>query len=294
MSKYWRQVNITLNMVKFEHVVFALPFAFIGSVLAARGVPSLIQCLWILLAMIGARNSAMAFNRLVDEKIDRENPRTRNRALPAGLVTRSYIIGFILFNSFLFIVAAYLLNQLSFLLSFPALALLFFYSYTKRFTSLCHLVLGTALSIAPAGGWIAISGYIDYSVLILSAVVVTWVAGFDIIYACQDVQFDSSYGLYSIPRRFGTKKALRISLLMHILTVLFLFLLYDHFQLGWVSLVGMIILSILLISEHLIIRPGDLSKINVAFFTFNGLFSVLLFLFIFIDLLIENSGHVTP
>jgi len=287
--RLFRQIFITLQMIKFEHTVFALPFAFLGAILSARGMPAWDTCLWILLAMIGARSAAMAFNRLVDTRIDSLNPRTSRRALPAGLLHRGYVIAFIIINSVLLIYVSYRLNTLSLILSFPALAILFFYSYTKRFTSLSHLVLGFALSIAPAGGWIAVSGTFSWSVLILSGLVVTWVAGFDIIYACQDVQFDSVYGLYSIPRRFGVRGALRLSFLLHMLTVVILVYFFMHFALSWIALGGIILISTLLLIEHLLIKPDDLSRLNLAFFTLNGFFSVLLFVFVFLDLLVFSG-----
>ena len=277
------KIRISLDMIKFEHTVFALPFAFLGAVLAARGVPSLTTCSWILLAMIGARSSAMAFNRLIDEPIDRNNPRTRARALPSGRISRGYVIGFTLVNAGLFIFAAYMLNLLSFVLSLPALAVILFYSYTKRFTSLSHIVLGMALSIAPAGGWIAVRGTFSIDVLLLCLVVVTWVAGFDILYACQDVEFDSLFGLYSIPQKVGVTNALRISSACHLLTIAAMLALVRVFELSWFSLAGIVFLSLLLIWEHLIIHADDLSRINTAFFTMNGFFSILLFFIVFID-----------
>jgi len=287
--KLLNQINNTLKMIKFEHTVFALPFAFLGAILAGRGIPSFETCGWILLAMIGARSSAMAFNRLVDEKIDRENPRTQKRALPSGHVKPAYVVGFIVFNSALLIFSSYMLNPLCFILSFPALAVLLFYSYTKRFTSLSHLVLGYALSIAPAGGWIAVEGTFSSSIFLLCILVVTWVAGFDILYACQDEKFDSMYGLYSIPQKVGLRKALRISLMLHLVTVITLGVFYLHFSLSWIALGGIIFLSFLLLGAHLLIKPDDFSRINTAFFTVNGLFSILLFLFVLLDLTILHS-----
>ncbi len=280
---FFEKIRISLDMIKFEHTVFALPFAFLGAILAARGIPSLTTCAWILLAMIGARSSAMAFNRLIDEPIDRNNPRTRARALPSGRISRGYVIGFTLVNAGLFIFSAYMLNLLSFVLSLPALAVILFYSYTKRFTSLSHIVLGMALSIAPAGGWIAVRGTFSIDVLLLCLVVVTWVAGFDILYACQDVEFDSLFGLYSIPQKVGVTNALRISFACHLLTIASLLALVHVFELSWFSLAGIVFLSLLLIWEHLIIHADDLSRINTAFFTMNGFFSILLFFIVFID-----------
>lgn len=278
-------VRLVLQMIKIEHTVFALPFAFLGAVLAQRGLPSGRTSLLILLAMVGARSAAMAFNRLVDEPFDRENPRTRNRAIPQGLLSRSFVSGFILISSLLFLISAGLLNRLSFILAFPALAIILFYSYSKRFTPFSHLVLGFALSIAPAGGWIAVTGAFSPLIFILSAVVITWVSGFDILYACQDVTFDSSFGLHSIPVRFGVNRAFTLSFAMHGFTILFLLIMYRVFELSWCSLAGIIVLSAILLAEHLIIRPGDLRRIDTAFFTLNGIFSILLFVTVLIDLI---------
>jgi 4-hydroxybenzoate polyprenyltransferase len=280
----FRQLRVTLEMIKIEHTVFALPFAFLGALLAGRQFPGLWTCAWVLVAMIGARSAAMAFNRLVDMPFDRENPRTRDRSLPQGRVSRRYVVGFTVASALLFLFAAYMLNLLTFVLAFPALGVVLGYSLTKRFTSLTHAVLGFALSIAPAGGWIAVTGSFDVRILVLSLVVVTWVAGFDILYACQDVGFDSRFGLYSIPVRFGVRRALAISFGLHLGTILSLGVLLYVFQLSWFSLAGTVLLAAILVYEHLILHPQDLTRVNTAFFTLNGIFSILLFIFVYLDL----------
>jgi len=286
IQSVWRQLRITLEMIKIEHTVFALPFAFIGAVLAERGIPPLRTCFWILMAMIWARSAAMAFNRLVDARIDADNPRTRNRALPRGLVSRGYVTGFVLVCSGMFLLSAWMLNRLSFILAFPALALVLAYSFSKRFTSFSHILLGLALSIAPVGGWIAVTGRLDPETLLLCLVVVTWVAGFDIVYSCQDVGFDSKFGLFSIPARWGVPRALAISFGLHILTIVALFLVYFTFRLSWFSLAGITALSGILVYEQIVIRPGDLTRVNMAFFTLNGIFSISLFILVLGDVLL--------
>jgi 4-hydroxybenzoate polyprenyltransferase len=283
---FWRQLRITLEMIKIEHTVFALPFAFIGAVLAKRGIPSLRTSLWILMAMVWARSAAMAFNRLVDEPFDAENPRTRSRALPRKLVSRAHVTGFVVVCSGLFLLSAWMLNPLSFVLAFPALAVVLIYSYSKRLTSLSHLLLGVALSMAPAGGWIAVTGRMDFPVLLICLVVVTWVAGFDILYSCQDVHFDSDFGLHSIPVRYGIQRALAVSFGLHLVTIAALGLMYIVFRLAWFSLVGMAVLSGLLVYQHILIRPNDMSRVNTAFFTLNGIFSISLFILILGDVLL--------
>ena len=282
----WQQLRVTLEMIKIEHTVFALPFAFIGAILAQRGIPPLRTCVWILLAMIWARSAAMAFNRLADARIDADNPRTRNRALPRGLVSRGYVAGFVVVCSGMFLLSAWMLNRLSFILSFPALALVLAYSFSKRFTSFSHVLLGLALSIAPVGGWIAVTGRLDPEALLLCLVVVTWVAGFDIVYSCQDVGFDSKFGLFSIPARWGVPRALVVSFGLHIITIATLFLVYFIFQLSWFYLAGIAILSGILVYEHVVIRPNDLTRVNMAFFTLNGIFSISLFILILGDVLL--------
>ncbi len=272
-------------MIKIEHTVFALPFAFWGALLGGKGSVSLLKVLWILLAMIGARSAAMAFNRLVDLKFDSLNPRTKNRELPSGKIKKSFVIAFVMFSGSLFLFSAYNLNSLSFYLSFPALFIVLFYSFTKRFTFLSHFVLGFCLGIAPAGGWIAVTGRFDFRLFYLAFIVMFWVAGFDIIYSCADEEFDKKMGLFSVPSKFGVKKALKFSFILHIITSLLLMYSVKIFSLGVIAFVGFFAMSIVLIIEHLIVREDDLSKLNIAFFNLNGLFSVGIFLFTLLDYL---------
>ncbi len=270
------KLSITLEMVKIEHTVFALPFAFLGALLAARGIPSAAQIGWILLAMVGARSAAMAFNRLVDLPFDARNPRTANRALPKKLLSRTFVVLFVSASSLALIFAAYMLNGLAFMLSPVALAIVFSYSYTKRFTWLTHMFLGLSLACAPIGAWIAIRGDLTFAPLLLGLAVLLWVAGFDVIYSCQDVDFDAKEPLYSIPKRFGITGALWISAILHAVMIALLGLLYWHEGLGIISLVGLGVVALLLAYEHSLVRPADLSRVNAAFFTVNGWISVLL------------------
>ncbi len=272
-------------MVKIEHTIFALPFAFLGAILAVRGIPRPAQIGWILLAMAGARSAAMAFNRLVDLPFDARNPRTANRALPKKQLTRGFVIAFIAVSSALLVFAASRLNRLSLELSPLALGIVFLYSYTKRFTWLTHLFLGISLSCAPIGAWIALRGTINLSPLILGSAVVLWVAGFDIIYSCQDVQFDQREPLYSIPKRFGIKFALWISAILHLAMLCILGFLFWREGLGLVSYLGLSVVGLLLAYEHSLVRPTDLSRVNTAFFTINGWIGILLFTTTMIDLL---------
>ncbi len=282
-------------MIKFEHSVFALPFALTGALLAVRdaglGVrqvwPKLV---WIVIAMVGARSAAMAFNRLVDADIDARNPRTRMRHLPAGLLSPAFGWGFLAVSTLLFLLAARALNPLCFHLAPVALAIVFFYSFTKRFTSLSHLVLGFALGIAPAAAWIAIRGSLDPRILWLTAAVTFWTAGFDVIYSCQDYEFDVDEGLFSIPRRLGIAGALRFAQLLHILMIACLLILVYTLHLGILSLAGVAAIAILLVYEHSLVKPHDLSRVNAAFFTMNGYVSVLFFLFWAADLFLLKSG----
>lgn len=281
-------LRIVWEMIKFEHTLFALPFALLGAFLAARGLPTSYQLAWIVAAMVGARSAAMAFNRLVDWKFDAANPRTQNRALPQGLVTPRYVLFFIVVSAGLFVFASYKLNRLAFLLSPVALAIVLLYSYTKRFTSLTHLFLGLALSGAPLGAWIAVRGELSVVPLFLGLAVALWVAGFDIIYACQDVPFDREAGLYSLPKRLGIGAALTLSSLMHAATVLLFGYVVYLSRLGWISYFGIFAVALLLAYEHSIVRPNDLSRVNTAFFTVNGCISILLFIVITLDILIGS------
>ncbi len=276
-------------MVKIEHTIFALPFAFIGAFLAAGGIPSAAQIGWILLAMVGARSAAMAFNRLADVSLDAHNPRTANRALPRRQLTRSFVAAFILASSIVFVFAASRLNRLSLELSPVALAIVFLYSYTKRFTWLTHLFLGISLACAPIGAWIALRGSLAPAPLILGLAVVLWVAGFDIIYSCQDVEFDRRVSIYSIPKRFGIRAALWISAILHLAMLGLLGFLFWKEGLGTISFAGLAVVGLLIAYEHSLVRPADLSRANTAFFTINGWISILLFVTTMIDLLWNGS-----
>jgi 4-hydroxybenzoate polyprenyltransferase len=287
-----KKLITVLEMVKIEHTIFALPFAFLGAFLAVRGLPRLSQIGWILVAMIGARSAAMAFNRLIDLPFDARNPRTQNRALPQKQLSRGFVVLFIAISSALLIFAASQLNPLSFKLSPLALAIVFFYSYTKRFTWLTHIFLGVSLACAPLGAWIAMGGGLSLTPLILGFAVILWVAGFDIIYSCQDVKFDKEEALYSIPKRFGIAGALWISAGLHIAMLGVLALLFHQERLGVASFAGLFIVGVLLAYQHWLVRPSDLSRANTAFFTINGWISILLFVTTMIDLLWIGPGKI--
>jgi len=288
-KSFIHQIRTVLEMIKIEHTLFALPFAFLGMLLAAEGWPSWRTVLWIVVAMVGARSAAMGFNRLVDRKIDAANPRTARRALPAGLVTPAAVALFVAASAALLVLAAWQLNRLALALSPVALLILFLYSYTKRFTWASHLVLGLSLAGAPLGAWIAVRGDVQATPLILAGVVLTWVAGFDVLYALQDVEFDRGSGLFSIPTRFGVVGALRISAVLHAGTLALLALLPRLYPPGlgawyWVGWAGCLLL---LIYQHWIVRPGDLSRLNAAFFNANGALSVWLFAATALDILLS-------
>jgi len=263
-------------MIKIEHTIFALPFAFMGVFLAAEGFPDLTTSLWILLAMVGARSAAMAFNRLVDADIDQRNPRTNNRALPMGLLKKSEVALFIVVSAALFLFSAWMLNPLSFYLAWPVLLILLFYSYTKRFTWLCHFILGFCLGMTPLAGWIAVKGFFAITPILLSIGVFFWTAGFDLIYSCQDYEIDKKEGLYSTPSRFGLKASLILSVVLHIITLIFFGLAGFIGCLSWPFWAATSITGIFLIWEHSIVRPSDLSKVNMAFFMANGFISIVM------------------
>lgn len=266
-------------MIKFEHTLFALPFAFLGAVMAADGLPTLSQILWITAAMFGARSAAMTFNRIIDRKFDAANPRTANRELPSGKLSVSFAWAFFFVSVALFEIAAYMLNWLTFALSPVALLSVLGYSYAKRFTSLAHLILGWALAISPTAAWIAVRGAIDSEVpLLLSLLVMMWTAGFDVLYACQDFEYDKKAGLRSIPARFGIKGAMMIARLFHVQAFIVLMFLYLVTDLGWLALLGVIAVGALMIYQHTLVKPNDLSKMNAAFFTTNAFVSVILFI----------------
>ncbi len=281
---FWKRLRLTLEMIKFEHSVFALPFALTGALLAfreshfdARGFGY--KLLWIAIAMVGARSAAMAFNRVLDADIDARNPRTRMRHIPAGILTVRFAWGFVIVSALVFLLAARALNPLCLKLAPVALAVVFFYSFTKRFTAFSHLILGLSLGIAPAAAWIAVQGSLDPRILWLTAAVMFWTAGFDIIYSCQDYEFDSSEGLFSLPRRFGMSGALWIARLFHIAMIACLVLLSVSFGLGVLSWAGIGAIVLLLLYEHRLVKADDLSRVDAAFFTVNGYVSVLFFLF---------------
>jgi len=281
---FWKRLSLTLEMIKFEHSVFALPFALTGALLAFREnhlPPRALggKLIWIIVAMVSARSAAMAFNRILDASIDARNPRTRMRHIPAGTLSAGFAWGFIIVSALVFLVAARALNPLCFRLAPAALALVFFYSYTKRFTAFSHLVLGLSLGVAPAAAWIGVTGALDPRILWLTAAVTFWTAGFDVIYSCQDFEFDRSAGLYSLPRRFGIAGALWIARLFHLAMIACLVALAAGFQLGWLSLAGIGAVVLLLLYEHSLVKADDLSRVNAAFFTVNGYVSVLFFLF---------------
>jgi 4-hydroxybenzoate polyprenyltransferase len=284
----FHNLRVTLEMIKWEHSVFALPFALCGAMLAAGGIPTVHQLVWIIVAMVAARSAAMAFNRLADASIDGANPRTRTRALPAGQLTPMFVATFVVVTSAIFIFAAAQLNRLSLLLSPVALAVLLLYSYTKRVTRWSHLVLGFALGIAPAAAWIAIRGSLDPRVLLLTAAVAFWVGGFDVLYACQDFDFDRDAGLHSIPRYFGVRTSLWIARSFHLAMVGLLVALLLVFGLGKLAACGVLAVVLLLLYEHSLVKADDLSKLNAAFFTMNGIISVLFFVFVAGDLLLRK------
>ena len=293
MPKFLKRIRLTLEMIKFEHSVFALPFALTGALLAWRdaGFPRELlwaKLAWIVLAMVAARSVAMAFNRILDADIDSRNPRTKARHLPAGLLSRRFAWGFIVFWAVIFFLAAAGLNSLCLKLAPLALGIVMFYSFTKRFTSLAHLVLGFSLGIAPAAAWIAMRGSLDPRILWLTAAVTLWTAGFDIIYACQDYAFDVQSGLYSIPRRLGISGALWFARLLHLGMLLCLVALIRAFGLGPTAAAGIVAVAGLLLWEHRLVRANDLSRIDAAFFTMNGYVSVIFFVFWAADILVQR------
>lgn len=285
MSKF----KVFLEMIKFEHTVFALPFAYIGAFLAARfqtpgGWPTLAQFLWITLAMVAARTAAMGLNRLIDRHLDARNPRTAGRALPKGLLGEGEVLLYIVLSFLLLSFAAYNLNPLCLKAMPIAVFFLAIYSYTKRFTWACHLILGITDGLAPLGGWIAITGSFDYPGLVLGLAVAVWIGGFDVIYACQDTGVDRKLGLHSIPVRFGTSRALAISTALHLLTAVLLIVVGVSLKLGLFYYVGVMIAIALLYKQHRMVSPTDLSRLNFAFFNMNGYLSVIVFLFVLLDM----------
>ncbi len=285
---FFRDLRVTLEMIKWEHSIFALPFALCGAFLAAGGIPSGRQLTWIIVAMVAARSAAMAFNRLADASIDAANPRTQSRALPAGTLSPGFVTLFVVVSCAVFVLAAWQLNRLTLLLSPVALATVLLYSYTKRVTRWSHLVLGVSLGIAPSAAWIAVRGSLDPHILLLTAAVMFWVAGFDVLYACQDYEFDQQAGLHSIPRHWGIPRALWLARFFHVAMLVLLVILLAAFGLGKVAAIGVAAVATLLLYEHSLVSSKDLSKLNAAFFTMNGVISVVFFAFVAGDLLIKH------
>lgn len=289
VSKPLSKIGVILEMIKFEHTLFALPFALTSAMLAANGMPELRVLGWILVAMVAARSAAMAFNRIADLHYDRLNPRTANRALPAGILSAAQVSLFTMVSALVFMFAAWNLNKLALTLSPVALVVILGYSFTKRFTNLSHLVLGLSLGIAPVGAWIAVKGQFDLAPIILSAAVMFWTAGFDIIYALQDLDFDRKMGLFSIPKALGPKNGLLVSRAFHAMTAVLLGIFGLVMGLGVVYFVGLALVAIALAYEQSLVKPNDFSKANVAFFTANGFVSIGFFVFSLADLLVRKS-----
>ncbi|GAA3405198.1 UbiA-like polyprenyltransferase [Paenibacillus hodogayensis] len=287
----WSKVKIFMEMIKFEHTLFALPFAFMGAVLGSviqfGSLPTWGQIGWIVMAMVGARSAAMGLNRLIDRVIDKKNPRTAKRALPAGLLSAGEVLLFIIVSFVLLFWATANLSPLAMKLLPLAVFMTVIYSYTKRFTWTCHLILGLTLGLAPLGAWVAVTGTIDWTAMVLYVSVALWTAGFDIIYACQDAEHDKREGLHSIPSRFGIGPALMLARLFHVVTSIGLLSLFLMTELSWWYLAGLLVSYVILFYEHYIVKPNDLSKLNTAFFTMNGVLSVVVFCFTFIDLVVR-------
>ena len=285
---FLRNIGTTLEMIKWEHSVFALPFALCGAMLAARGIPSGHQLLWIIVAMIAARSAAMAFNRWVDARIDAANPRTKTRAIPAGLLTANFVLIFTLVAAAIFFLAAAELNRLALYLAPLVLLVLLGYSLTKRFTRWSHVVLGFALGMAPAGAWIAVRGSLDPRILLLTAAVTFWTAGFDVLYSCQDYDHDRQSGLHSIPRYMGIANSLIVARVFHVLMLTMLAAFVWAFQLGAIGIAGLLVVAALIFYEHTLVKADDLSKLNAAFFTMNGVISFLFFVFVAAQVLLRK------
>jgi 4-hydroxybenzoate polyprenyltransferase len=288
MGNVWKSARLTLETIKWEHSVFALPFALTGAVLAARGWPRLPVLGWIVVCMVSARSAAMAFNRLVDARLDAANPRTKMRALAAGRLSAGFVVGFVVVSSAAFVLGAAMLNRLTLELALPTLAVLLAYSYMKRVTRWSHMVLGLALGIAPSAAWIAVRGELDWRITVLTAAVLLWVGGFDVLYACQDFEHDRAAGLKSVPQAFGLTAAFWIARAMHLGMVCLLAWLVRLFGLGGLAWAGVGVVAALLIYEHSIVSPRDLRRMNAAFFTLNGVISVVFFGFFAADVLLRR------
>jgi len=282
-------IKTTLEIIKCEHSIFALPFALCAAMLAAGGMPAAATLGWIVLCMVSARSAAMAFNRIADARIDAANPRTAMRAIPTGALSQRFAALFVVAACTLFVVGAAQLNRATLYLSPIALAVILLYSYTKRFTRWSHLVLGFALGIAPAAAWISVRGSLDPRILLLTAAVMFWVAGFDVLYACQDIEFDRANSLNSIPQALGVRRALVVARVLHLLMLGFLGFLVAVFGLGKLAIAGVVVVAMLLAYEHSLISSKDLSKLNAAFFTMNGVIAVVFFAFVAADLLIRTA-----
>lgn len=288
MSNWWKSTAITLEMIKWEHSIFALPFALTGAVLAAGGWPARRVVFWIIVSMVSARSAAMAFNRWADAELDAANPRTALRALPAGALSRRFVGGFVLVSAVIFVVSAGMLNRLALVLAPVALGVVLGYSYMKRVTRWSHLVLGLALGIAPSAAWIAVRGSLDARIVVLTVAVLLWVGGFDMLYACQDFEHDQRVGLRSVPQAFGLERAFWMARAMHAAMVGMLIWLVSLFGLGGVAWAGIGVVSVLLAYEHSIVSPHDLKRMNAAFFTMNGVISVIFFMFVAADVLLRR------
>jgi len=287
--RLFRNVAVTLEMIKWEHSIFALPFALCAAMLAAGGLPTAAQLGWIVVCMVSARSAAMAFNRLADARIDAANPRTATRAIPTGALSQKFVGTFVLVCCAIFVLAAAQLNRLTLYLSPLALAVILLYSYTKRFTRWSHVVLGFALGIAPAAAWIGVRGSLDPRILLLTAAVTFWVGGFDVLYACQDIDFDRANSLNSIPQAYGIRRALFISRALHLLMLGLLVALVLLFGLGKLAMIGIVAVALLLAYEHSLVSSDNLSKLNAAFFTMNGVIALVFFLFLAADLLLRSA-----
>jgi 4-hydroxybenzoate polyprenyltransferase len=286
----WGKTRTTLEMIKWEHSIFALPFALTATILAANGFPGLRTIAWILVAMVAARSCAMAFNRWADADIDAANPRTRTRAIPAGQLSRGFVLGFTILSAGVFITAAAALNRLTLILSPIALVVLLSYSYMKRLTRWSHLVLGLALGLAPSAAWIAVRGSLDPRILVLTATVVLWVGGFDVLYACQDYEHDCAAGLHSLPQAVGIPNAFRAARLMHLLMLVLLAWFGLLFQFHWAGWTGIAAVGLLLAYEHSLVSPRDLRRLNAAFFTMNGVIATVFFAFVAADLWLRGRA----
>lgn len=288
MGNAWKSTRLTLEMIKWEHSVFALPFALTGAVLAAHGWPRVAVLFWIVVCMVSARTSAMAFNRLVDARLDAANPRTAMRAIPAGALSAGFVAGFVIVSAAVFLAAAGMLNRLTLELAPLTLAILLAYSYMKRITRWSHLVLGISLGIAPSAAWIAVRGSLDPRITVLSTAVLLWVGGFDVLYACQDFEHDRAAGLNSVPQAFGLAAAFWIARAMHLGMLCLLLWLVRLFHLGPLAISGVVTVAALLLYEHSIISPRDMRRMNAAFFTLNGLISIAFFCFFAADVLLHK------